>query len=195
MCVCSVYFIVCLYACVCAYARCTHNMSIPLSQMRASLFWANFNFPKSHLWHLTTQLNISPGATRLGPVWSALLIVLLSTTAYVQLVRLPEYSSFPPTFWCSQNLYVNQRIFKCHISRVEREEKGGRGIYDLWTYPLFPFGKNCLWPDKMLFYSKQIDKTFSTLIGKDVPQAQHLHKLLLIGWENLMIKWLWWLFC
>ena len=48
----------------------------------------------------------------------------LSTTAYVQLVALPEYSSFPPTFWDSQNLYVNQRFCKCNLSRVERGKRG-----------------------------------------------------------------------
>ena len=56
-------------------------------------------------------------------------IYSLSTTAYVQLFGLPEYNSFPPTFWRSQNLYVNQGFCKCNLSRVERKN-GGRGIYD-----------------------------------------------------------------
>ena len=41
----------------------------------------------------------------------------------------------------------------------------------------------------MLFYCKQTDKNLSArFIGKDIQQAQHLHKWLMIGWEKLMIK-------
>ena len=52
----------------------------------------------------------------------------LNTTACVSLVGLPEYSSFPPIFWCSQNLYVNQGFCKCNLSRVERG-KGGKEVF------------------------------------------------------------------
>ena len=51
---------------------------INVSSVRADLFGDNCNFPKSLcMWHLTTRLNSSPGATKLGPVGPALLIVLL----------------------------------------------------------------------------------------------------------------------
>ena len=45
---------------------------------RAALFWANCNL------HLTTRLNSSPGATKLEPVQSALLILLLRRVALGQ---------------------------------------------------------------------------------------------------------------
>ena len=61
---------------------------------------------------------------RMSQMTTELTSYSLSTTAYVQLVRWPEYSSFPPTFWCSHNLYVKQGVFKCHISRVERGKRG-----------------------------------------------------------------------
>ena len=32
--------------------------------------------------------------------------------------------NFPPPSLGSQNLYVNQGVFKCHISRVERGKRG-----------------------------------------------------------------------
>ena len=51
----------------------------------------------------------------------------LSTNAYFQLVGLPKYGSFPPTFWCFQNLCLTKAIQEslCRVKREGRE----KGIY------------------------------------------------------------------
>ena len=96
-------------------------MSVRLS---SETFSSMIGWHKLYSGKSTHQSYVILSLMRMSQMTTELTSYSLSTTAYVQLVWLPEYSSFPPTFWCSQNLYVNQGVFKFHISKVEKGQRG-----------------------------------------------------------------------